>query len=176
LREMIECPACGCRVSPDASFCSGCGVCLADDAPLFTIQLPERELPSSRADPWSRIVDGYEEVELPADTTTLRVIVAGSARQIAFSLPIQEICLGRRDVSCGVSPDLDLAPDGGFLEGVSRQHAKILQLGNRLLVEDVGSANGTFLDDECIKPYLLYPLRGGTTLQLGGLQLLVEFD
>jgi hypothetical protein len=173
---MIECPACSCRISSDASLCSRCGVCLADDAPLFTLQLPEGKLPSSQADPWSRIVDGREEVELPVDTTALRVTVTRSARQIAFPLPIQEICLGRRDVSCSVSPDLDLAPDGGFWEGVSREHAKILQLGNRLLVEDVGSANGTFLDDECIKPYLLYPLREGATLQLGGLQLLVEFD
>jgi pSer/pThr/pTyr-binding forkhead associated (FHA) protein len=108
--------------------------------------------------------------------TTLRIVVSKSERQVAFSLPIQEIHMGRRDSACGISPDLDLAPDGGFLEGVSRQHAKIIQLGNRLLVEDTGSANGTFLDDECIKPYLLYPLREGTTLQLGGIQLLVEFD
>ena len=173
---MIGCPVCGCKISPDASFCSECGVCLSDDASLFTIQLPEEELPSSQADPWSRIVEGCEGIELPADMTTLRIVVTRSERQVVFSLPIQEIRMGRRDVSCGVSPDLDLASDGGFLEGVSRQHAKIIQLGNRLLVEDVGSANGTFLDDESIKPYLLYPLREGTTLQLGGLQLLVEFD
>jgi hypothetical protein len=173
---MIKCPVCGCDISSSASFCSECGVCLADAGSLFTIPLPEVELPSSQADPWSRIVDGYEGIELPTDATALHIIVTRSKRQVRFPLPIEEISMGRRDSSCGIAPDLDLSPDGGFVEGVSRQHAKILQLGNRLLVEDLGSANGTFLNDECIKPYLLYPLGEGTTLQLGGLRLLVRLD
>jgi hypothetical protein len=174
--EMIKCPVCGANISSDASFCGECGVCLSDAGSLFTVPLPEEELPSSQADPWSRIVDGYDDVELPTDTTALRIVVTRSRRQVRFPLPIEEISMGRRDSSCGVSPDLDLGPDGGLFEGVSRQHAKILQLGNRLLIEDVGSANGTFLNDECIKPYLLYPLGEGTILQLGGLRLLVKFE
>jgi hypothetical protein len=174
--EMIKCPVCGANISSDASFCGECGVCLSDAGSLFTVPLPEEELPSSQADPWSRIVDGYDDVELPTDTTALRIVVTRSKRQVRFPLPIEEISMGRRDSSCGVSPDLDLGPDGGLFEGVSRQHAKILQLGNRLLIEDVGSANGTFLNDECIKPYLLYPLGEGTILQLGGLRLLVKFE
>jgi pSer/pThr/pTyr-binding forkhead associated (FHA) protein len=50
-----------------------------------------------------------------------------------------------------------------------------MQLGPRLFVEDLGSANGTFLNEERITSHLLYALREGDTLQLGKLKLLVEF-
>ncbi len=93
-----------------------------------------------------------------------------------FPSPIDEICLGRRDSSGGVFPDLDLAPDGGVEEGVSRRHARIYQMGNRLFVEDAGSANGTFLNNKRITPHLPHLLQEGDTLQLGRLRLGVKFD
>jgi pSer/pThr/pTyr-binding forkhead associated (FHA) protein len=91
-------------------------------------------------------------------------------------LPLGEIWLGRTDASHGVFPDLDLTPDGGMQEGVSRQHARIYQDGNYLLVEDAGSTNGTFLNDHRLTPHLPSPLRNRDTLRLGRLQLLVKLD
>ena len=173
---MNQCPACAHFSAPGASVCTECGVSLSENPSLLTRPVPEDELPLSQASPWSRIAEGYEDVHLPSGTTVLRIVVDRSQRQVLFPLPMGEIWLGRYDGPNGGSPDLDLAPDGGLAKGVSRQHAKILQLGNRLMVEDVGSANGTFLNDECIKPYLLYPLREGDVLQLGRLQLRVGFD
>lgn len=172
---MIECPGCGSRIQPDTPICSACGARLLPDAPLRTEPLPDEELPTFQADPWSRTVDGYEDAELPANTTTLTLTAGRSGRQMSFPLPIEEVGLGRSDAAYGVYPDLDLALDGGHVAGVSRHHAKIIQLGNRLFVEDLGSANGTFLNEERITPHLLYALREGDTLQLGRLQLLVEF-
>ena len=172
--KMVKCPVCSYRLQPGTSSCRACGFCLCDDPSLLTLLLPEK-LPAFQADPWSRS-EGHENAQLPATTRTLRLTVARDARQVLFPLPIDEICLGRCGGSREAFPDLDLAPDGGFVEGVSRQHAKILQTDSSFFVEDVGSTNGTFLNDECIKPYLLYPLRAGDTLQLGRLGLLVEFD
>jgi pSer/pThr/pTyr-binding forkhead associated (FHA) protein len=172
---MIECPGCGSRVQPDTPICSECGARLFPDAPLRTEPLPDEELPTFQADPWSRTVDGYEDAELPPATTTLTLTAHKTGRQMSFPLPTEEVGLGRSDAAYGVYPDLDLAPDGGHVAGVSRHHAKIIQLGNRLFVEDLGSANGTFLNEERITPHLLYALREGDTLQLGKLQLLVEF-
>lgn len=172
---MVKCSICSYRLQPGTSSCRECGFCLSDDPSLFTLLLSEEKVSALQADPWSR-ADGCENAQLPTAVRMLRLTVARDARQVLFPLPIDEICLGRYDGSRGAFPDLDLAPDGGFVKGVSRQHAKILQTGNSVFVEDVGSANGTFLNDECIKPYLLYPLRAGDTLQLGRLELLVEFD
>jgi pSer/pThr/pTyr-binding forkhead associated (FHA) protein len=59
---------------------------------------------------------------------------------------------------------------------VSRRHAKIHQKGTRFFIEDVGSANGTFLNGKRLTPYLPHPLQEGDELQLGKLQMAVDFD
>jgi len=55
--------------------------------------------------------------------------------------------------------------------GVSRRHAKIVQREGKMYVEDVGSANGTFLNGQRLTPYLPYPLPREAELQLGRLRL-----
>jgi hypothetical protein len=179
--KMIECPACGCRLRPGTLFCTQCGVFLPTGSSLVTgdlptEELPEAELPAPEADLSSLLVDEHEGAELPATATTLCIIVTRSQHRRLFPLPLGEISLGRTDASHGVFPDLDLAPDGGLQEGVSRQHARIYQEGNYLFVEDAGSTNGTFLNNQRLTPHLPSALRDGDTLHLGRLQLLVRFD
>lgn len=170
--RVIECPACGRRFKPGTLFCSECGIYLSSESPLPTEPISEQELPASKITsepPTSGITEPLEAA------ATLRITVIRSDRQVLFPLPIDEICLGRRDISRGVFPDLDLAPDGGLAEGVSRNHARIYQKDNHLFVEDIGSANGTYLNNHRIIPYLPYQLRQRDSLQLGTLQVLVEF-
>lgn len=179
--KMIECPACGCRLRPGTLFCTQCGVFLSTGGSLLTGDLPTEELPevessASEGSPSSLLVDEHEGTELPATATTLCIMVTRSHRERSFPLPLGETWLGRTDASHGVFPDLDLGPDGGLQEGVSRQHAKIYQVGNCLFVEDAGSTNGTFLNNQRLSPHLPSPLRNGDTLHLGRLQLLVKFD
>ncbi|MBU0703230.1 MAG: FHA domain-containing protein [Chloroflexi bacterium] len=169
---MIECPVCGRRFRPGTLFCSECGIYLSSESPLPTEPIPEEELAALHIDPES-LTDGIAEpLEAAA---TLYITVVRSKRQVLFPLPIDEICLGRRDVSRGVFPDLDLGPDGGLAEGVSRNHARIYQRDKRLFVEDIGSVNGTYLNNRRIIPHLPYPLQQGNTLQLGTLRMLIEF-
>jgi pSer/pThr/pTyr-binding forkhead associated (FHA) protein len=139
---------------------------------LRTEPLPEEELPASRANPWATGGDADEREERPA---TLRVIMADSGRQVQLPV-VSEIYLGRLDAAHGIFPDLDLTADGGLEGGVSRRHAKIHQKGSRFFIEDVGSANGTFLNGQRLTPYLPHPLQKGDKLQLGKLPLSVEFD
>jgi pSer/pThr/pTyr-binding forkhead associated (FHA) protein len=117
----------------------------------------------------------YEAAGVPGSATTLHLTVARNHRQSVYPLPVGEICLGRCDASSGVFPDLDLSLDGGFLEGVSRRHARIFQRYGRLYVEDADSTNGTFLNNCRLIPRLPYRLQQGDTLQLGRLRLLVAF-
>jgi hypothetical protein len=156
-------------------FCTECGAYLHAGSPLVTEPLPLDNLPASEADTWLRDVDGYEEALLPEAATALRFTVAENSREMVFPLPIGEICAGRRDAARGAFPELDLSPDGGRRAGVSRLHVRIYQVGSRLFVEDVDSANGTFLNERRLNPYLPYPLKEGDTLQLGSLKLLVAF-
>jgi pSer/pThr/pTyr-binding forkhead associated (FHA) protein len=82
-----------------------------------------------------------------------------------------EVHIGRLDAAHGIFPDLDLTPDGGLESGVSRHHCKIHQRGRTYLAEDVGSANGTFLNGQRLTPYLPHVLKDGDEIQLGNIKL-----
>lgn len=67
-----------------------------------------------------------------------------------------------RELSMGRSPDSDIVLDQG---GASRQHARLIPDPDGVWVEDTGSTNGTFVNDERIeRPRLL---RVGDHLQVG---------
>ncbi len=164
---MIECPSCGRKHRPGTLFCSECGVYLPTGGPLRTEPLPEEELPISRANPWAS-----EPVEEPpeAPLIPLHIKVVSTDRQIQLPSTV-EVHIGRLDAAHGIFPDLDLTPDGGLEGGVSRHHCKIHQRGSAHLVEDVGSANGTFLNGQRLTPYLPHVLKDGDELQLGHIKL-----
>ena len=164
---MIECPSCGRKHRPGTLFCSECGVYLPTGGPLRTEPLPEEELPISRANPWaSEPVE--ETVEAPPVPLHIKVLSTGRQIQLPSTA---EVHVGRLDAAHGIFPDLDLTPDGGLEGGVSRRHCKIHQRGSTYLVEDVGSANGTFLNGERLTPYLPHVLKDGDELQLGRIKL-----
>jgi CheY-like chemotaxis protein len=85
------------------------------------------------------------------------------------------IMLGRSDAVRGVRPDIDLDPFGGQEKGVSRRHAIILAKDNRVIVQDEGSANGTFINNQPLVPRQPYRLRDGDKLRLGQLELQTHF-
>lgn len=57
---------------------------------------------------------------------------------------VKEVPVGSRPVSIGRSPDNDLAVDN---LAVSNYHARVYFEGSRLVVEDLDSLNGTFVND-----------------------------
>lgn len=59
---------------------------------------------------------------------------------------------------------------------VSRRHCRLMLAGNRVLVRDLRSSNGTFVDGRPIAPETDVPLAPGSRLSLGGVDFLVHFD
>ncbi len=164
---MIECPSCGRKHRPGTLFCSECGVYLPTGGPLRTEPLPEEELPISRANPWAS-----EPVEEAGEIAPVSLCIKVLSTDRQIQLPATaEVHIGRLDAAHGIFPDLDLTPDGGLDGGVSRRHCKIHRRGSSYLVEDVGSANGTFLDGQRLTPYLPHVLKDGDALQLGRIEL-----
>ena len=167
---MIECPSCGRQHRPGTLFCSECGVYLLTGGPLRTEPLPESELPTARADPWASS-SGAQTAE--SEQATLTVVMSATGRRVALP-PGGEAVLGRLDATRGVFPDVDLTPDGGLEGGVSRRHAPVHQQKSQFFIEDLGSANGTFLNGQRLTPYLPHPLRDGDEVQLGRVRLRIS--
>lgn len=164
---MIECPSCGRKDRPGTLFCSECGVYLPTGGPLGTAPIPERDLPADRAHAWKTDSERERAGEAPA---LLYVEVLSTGRRI--QLPSAEgVQMGRLDSAHGIFPDVDLTPDHGLEGGVSRRHCKISYREGKCFVEDLGSANGTFLNGKRLAPYLPHVLEDGDELQLGHVKL-----
>lgn len=164
---MIECPSCGRKHRPGTLFCSECGIYLPTGGPLGTEPIPNRDLPAGKASAWN---NEHDREGVRRSNAALQMRIASSGRQI--QLPVgEDLQIGRLDAAHGIFPDLDLTPDGGLKGGVSRRHCKIYQNDGDYYVEDLGSANGTFLDGERLTPYLPHILQDGDTLQLGRIAL-----
>jgi pSer/pThr/pTyr-binding forkhead associated (FHA) protein len=93
--------------------------------------------------------------------------------QLVFDLS-GSLLVGRANPDTGFFPDLDLGPFNGGEMGVSREHLFFKLDGDRVVIVDNHSANGTQLNNEWLKPDQAYPLRHGDELMLGLLKVQVE--
>lgn len=106
---------------------------------------------------------------------TIRLSVGNHERRVM--LPVDKtIHLGRVDSTLGVFPEIDFTVDGPEARSVARRHASISRTSKGLLVEDLGSVTGTFVNDERLSPFLPELLGDGDELQLGKLRVHVNVD
>jgi pSer/pThr/pTyr-binding forkhead associated (FHA) protein len=78
-----------------------------------------------------------------------------------------ESLIGRVDPNRGIRPEVDLSKYDPAAR-VSRRHAKIIARGSEFFIEDLGSANGTFINGQKKLPQgQLHALMPGDELKLG---------
>lgn len=97
-----------------------------------------------------------------------------------FGQPIRlaikdEILLGRFQEGLP-PPDVDLNPFYGYLSGVSRRHAKIKVSGSEIMLLDLGSSNGTWINESKLLPHQSQPLKSGDIIRLGQLLMFIYFQ
>lgn len=85
------------------------------------------------------------------------------------------VVLGRPSKDGRIQPQVDLTPYGGYDKGISRRHAVIRRSESGLIVEDLGSANGSSLNGDSLLPYTATPLKPNDRLKLGKLDMLLYF-
>jgi len=96
---------------------------------------------------------------------------------ICVALPLDRaVILGRQPLPDDHCDLLDLTDLAGFEHGVSRAHCMVQRRGTRLVVIDLGSTNGTFLNDQPVLPYQEHILAHGDRLILGTLHLVLFLD
>jgi two-component system, cell cycle response regulator len=90
----------------------------------------------------------------PAAKEACLVVIYGLELGKKFNLTRPQMIIGR-------SSKADVQIDQ---EAVSRNHCKILNTGNAVLLRDMGSTNGTYVNDEMIDEYVL---RDGDFIKVG---------
>jgi serine/threonine protein kinase, bacterial len=141
--QTVYCGFCGGRIAADDIFCAHCGA-----------RQPMSGLGSSAT--------------LRAARPTAKLVVAGTTElDASFVLQKDNNLLGRTDPHSNVFPEIDLSRFDPETK-VSRRHARIWREGETFLVEDLGSVNGTVINDSVrLAPRQPRVLDSGDKLRLG---------
>lgn len=125
----------------------------------------------SNTAPLKPIGTGPLDLELPW-VVELRVV--GTASMIQAQVR-DSMLIGRSDSEQQIFPEIDLLPYNAFGLGISRKHAIIKTKDGRLYIEDLGSTNGTRLNNVPLQAGQEYRIRHGDQLTLGQMRLQVLF-
>jgi len=88
----------------------------------------------------------------------------------------EELIVGRADNVTDYVPEIDLTPHGAYRLGLSRRHAIILREDDRLLVKDLNSRNGTFVNGAIVPGGGTRVIQDGDEVRFGNLAMRVSFE
>jgi CRP-like cAMP-binding protein len=115
------------------------------------------------------------QIAPPEKAVRHRLVDVASGTAFFFSSG-DETTIGRADPVTGILPDIDLTPVDTN-RSVSRRHAKILRAGEEYLVlEEVGTVNGTYVNEQRIPTGTPVTVHNGDSLKIGLIAMKVVFD
>jgi tRNA A-37 threonylcarbamoyl transferase component Bud32 len=140
---MVYCGFCGGRIAGDDVFCAHCGA----RQPL---------------------AGGEVSASLKPARPTVKLVVAGTTElDASFLLQKDSNLLGRTDPQSNIFPEVDLSRFDPQTK-VSRRHARIWREGEAFMVEDLGSVNGTVVNEMIrLAPRQPHALDSGDRIRIG---------
>ena len=111
----------------------------------------------------------------PEKTTRHRLVDVATGTAFFFSSG-DETTIGRADPVTGILPDIDLT-SVDVNRSVSRRHAKIIRSGSEYMVlEEVGTVNGTYVNDQRIPTGTPVTMHNGDLVKIGLIAMKAVFD
>lgn len=157
-----------CGAARDGRFCEECGHDATTPAPIPAPRQATPEVPAG----WSAVVRAdltwFEEVRRREGPDAAALEFPRYYPELRFELAGTQLAIGRRSRSRGTDPDIDLS--GPQLDpGVSAQHALLLAAPDGWQLVDLGSTNGTSVNDapSTIRAHTPVPLSDGDRIHLG---------
>lgn len=159
---MIACHNCKSQEPDGTIFCSECGTLLSQPSAVQTQKFVTDNLaPIGEVDYSNRITKD--------SGIWISLHLLDSGHILAFSERL-EFTLGRLSENQPIEPDVDLTPYKAFENGVSRLHAVIRGTNERVILIDLGSSNGTYINGVRTLPNVEQSLRHGDIVALGKLK------
>jgi len=168
LPHLISCPHCGAQVQDDMIFCGNCGKDMsqapaveAEAAPPEPALEPELEPPVIPSIPEPR-PQPIGATQLQSQSAKLFHVQTETPVEVPAGLTV--IHIGKPNEK--IPPDIDVS---GFPHSdvVSRVHADLRLEGDAYYLEDVGSANGTYVNHSPLVVGNRHRLRAGDRISLG---------
>ncbi len=189
------CPQCGTPAIPGEAFCDNCGAALsaptvasASSQPMqvppqtsFPAPQPSTSPPAGRLSPPVSTPPAPSAPYTPPATQApspgygTRSVLAPGRLNIAatgqsIALPSAgQVVVGRADPVSQFYPDLDLTPYGALDHGVGRRHMRLFVNNGQVMIEDLESTNGTFVNGQRLAPRQPQILRNADQVMAGNL-------
>lgn len=169
--QRITCQQCKSQNPVGALLCRDCGALLFDDLGVVGNTIYMKEVAAS-IDPEPFRSEGPSVFN---HGSKLFISIERTNEPLELEVLDKPLLVGRQGVHHASNPDIDLADYGGREKGVSRKHALLQRHRNRLIISDLDSANGTYINGIQLEPEAWYQLRSGDEVRLGRLMLWVNF-
>ena len=168
---MLTCKNCQHKNPPGSIFCDECGSQLTDSE-LNTQSIRTDQVKASFRQDLTPPIKPASAVAVDS-WGSLHLLDSGQILPLSNR---NEFTLGRVSEGQPVMPDVDLSPYQAYAGGVSRLHASIRKDGPRIVIMDLGSANGTYVNGKRLTPNAERMLNHGDVIALGKLkfQILVK--
>jgi hypothetical protein len=166
---MIVCPNCRHNNLNGSVFCSECGAHLVITDNLVTQNITPDQQDIDENFPAQPILGVQRAVGSKLDTWgTLHLLDTGQMLPLSDR---NEFTLGRASEGQPIMPDIDLSPYHAYANGVSRLHAVVKRKSEQVMLMDLGSSNGTYLNGKRLPPNLEQIMRHGDVALLGKLKI-----
>jgi pSer/pThr/pTyr-binding forkhead associated (FHA) protein len=160
------CPFCGQYSTPNVAHCAHCGQLIEPSGIEVTRQLFRAPLTHPAERPG-------QDYFAPDANAVLQFLPSGHVLSLKLDKPT---ILGRERESREAFDHIDLTDLNAVRHGVSRQHCQFRREGLQLVVTDLHSTNGTYLNDRRLEAGKDAIILHGDKLILGTLHLLVTFS
>ncbi|MBI1279428.1 MAG: FHA domain-containing protein [Anaerolineaceae bacterium] len=109
-----------------------------------------------------------------AGDAQIKLQVLGMPKPILVQLG-RTVIMGREDQVTDSELNIDLSPYQATEYGVSRQHASLELVRKTVMLTDLGSTNGTFLNEQRVMPRQRRVVRHNDEIRLGKLIIYIYF-
>lgn len=168
----IICPNCNHQEPAGALFCSECSTKLitSDGLSTATIRSTDSQITKPGAAP-----PPPPPAQVTEGQVSIHIVRTG---QILPLIGRNEFTLGRISQGQSILPDIDLSPYNAYAQGVSRLHATLKLTHGQLFIEDLGSSNGTRINNVKVFPHQETLVNHGDVITLGRfkIQALIRQD
>ncbi|MEX1248537.1 MAG: FHA domain-containing protein [Anaerolineales bacterium] len=162
-----KCPNCGLEQEKENLFCTQCGTKLVEESGVPTMAFDPAAAGGSVT---NRLEGNLQPFTKPlgAARLNLHIIRTGEILPIGG---VGEYIVGRVSSGQSILPDVDLEPFHAYSAGVSRLHARIKVEASAMWITDLGSANGTRVNNQKLAPHKDHPLSNKDVIRLGRFSL-----
>lgn len=165
------CPNCAHTNPDEALFCMKCGTPLDAEAEYKTTlidageqeELETKEI-DTKVDQEKRAAPPPPPIPIVGAEVSLYLL---DTRRVVPVMGKKEFTIGRHMPEAEHQPDVDLSPYKAFSLGVSRMHAEVKVREQGIYLTDLGSSNGTYLNNQRLKANEAYPLKHKDVVTFG---------